>query len=282
MTSGPRLETPGDESASPPSSASNLGPAVYPISSPIVANDISAIASWMAIARPPIMPGPSTHPHRALPAKSVASPPDSARSIVRRCGRSTAPCKPDRPRSLAHPIPRGSGRPTWWATCAGPAQRGPARNDPEPVTSPWGFKSVAQAVRSPRDAHQALRGKPWGFKSVSNLSTCSEQGEHRVVVSEDRHRTGLHAPTLPLPARALVHRRMSASAGPSVASPPGTGRGTRPATAASGWGGAGDRRGGACSRALSRGVIGRAPGSARPRRRRPSGRQPRRSTSRRR
>ena len=59
---------------------------------------------------------------------------------------------------------------------------------PEPVT-PWGFKSGAQATQSPRDAHQALPGPPWGFKSVSKLSTCSEQGEHRVDVSEERHRT---------------------------------------------------------------------------------------------
>jgi hypothetical protein len=39
MTSGPRLETPCDESASPPFSASNLSPAVHPISSSIIAND---------------------------------------------------------------------------------------------------------------------------------------------------------------------------------------------------------------------------------------------------
>ena len=52
------------------------------------------------------------------------------------------------------------------------------------MTSPWGFKSVARAVRFPRHSHQALRGRPRGFKSVSNLSTCSEQGERCVEVSE--------------------------------------------------------------------------------------------------
>ena len=104
----------------------------------------------------------------------------SALSIVRRCGRSWA-CKPVRPRSLALPIPRGFGRPD---LVGHPAQRVPARNYPEPSTSPWGFKSMAQAVRFPRDSHQALRGEPRGFKSVSKLSTCSEQGEHRVDVSE--------------------------------------------------------------------------------------------------
>jgi hypothetical protein len=33
-------------------------------------------------------------------------------------------------------------------------------------------------------AHQVLLGGRWGFKSVSKLSTCPEQGKHRVDVSE--------------------------------------------------------------------------------------------------
>ena len=81
-------------------------------------------------------------PPEQYPAKSVASSPDSARSIVRRRCRSTAPSKLGGPRSLALPIfLADQGDPTWWATCRNPAQRRPATNAPEPVTSPWGFKS---------------------------------------------------------------------------------------------------------------------------------------------
>jgi hypothetical protein len=78
---------------------------------------------------------------------------------------------------------------------------------PRPCDVAVGVQVGGSAVRFPRDAHQARRGKPRGFKSVSNLSTCSEQGEHRVDVSEDRHRTGLHAPNPPLP-------RLSAGSSP--------------------------------------------------------------------
>ena len=93
--------------------------------------------------------------------------------------------------------PRGSGQPDLVGDVPKPCTATTGEElTPEPVTSPWGFKSVAQAVRFPRVAHQALRGKPWGFKSLSNLSTCSEQGEHRVDVSEDRHDAQLHTPSV--------------------------------------------------------------------------------------
>ena len=119
---------------------------------------------------------------------------------MRRCGRSTEPCKPVRLRSLARArfLAGRGGRPVGDVPNPCTARTG-EEGTPDLVTSPWGFKSVGSAVRFARDAHQALRGKPWGFKSVSNLSTCSEQGEHRVDVSEDRHHTGLHAPNPRLP-----------------------------------------------------------------------------------
>ena len=52
----------------------------------------------------------------------------------------------------------------------------------------------------PADRSPGLRGQPWGFKSGSKLSTCSEQGEHRVECRRTDTTPDYTRRTLPRPA----------------------------------------------------------------------------------
>jgi hypothetical protein len=45
------------------------------------------------------------------------------------------------------------------------------------------FSIGSSDVRPPRSVRRG-RGESWGFESGVELSTCPEQGKHRVVVSE--------------------------------------------------------------------------------------------------
>jgi hypothetical protein len=74
--------------------------------------------------------GPPRHPASAVPAHDRGDRP-LTRDVLEHAmsGLPRNPQSADPPRSVARPIPRGSRRPNWWATCRNPAPRGAGEYD---------------------------------------------------------------------------------------------------------------------------------------------------------